>query len=152
MKNYTSAVPVDRTISRIESIIAKFGAQNIIKDYAGGEISSLSFVLGYEEGGRTKIVRIRVPAKVKEAEAVLRSRLKRSPSRMTLDRIHSQGARTAWKVIQDWIEVQLTLIELHQAEPLQVFMPYICDGKKTLYELMRDSGFKMLPQGQQEDR
>ena len=48
----------------------------------------------------------------------------------------------------DWVDVQMTLIELSQAEFMQVFMPYLYDHSKrqTYFEKIREKGFqKLLP-------
>lgn len=141
MKNYTSSVPVERTISRIEAALAKAGAGNIIKDYVAGELSALSFTLPLD-GGR--LVPIKLPANIKQVETVLISAMKR-PRRETLARIKTQAARTAWRIMQDWVEVQISLIEMKQAEAMQVFLPYVWDGKRTYFAMLKDNGFKLLP-------
>lgn len=43
LKNYTSSVPVERTISRIEQVLAKAGAGGIMKDYDCGGLVALAF-------------------------------------------------------------------------------------------------------------
>jgi hypothetical protein len=144
MKNYTSSVPVERTISRIEYALANAGARNIIKDYANGELTALSFTLCLP--GSAKMVPIRLPANAEAVEKVLLSEVKR-PRTETLERIRQQSLRTAWKLMQDWVEVQISLIELQGVEALQVFLPYIWDGRRTYYAALKDGGFKMLPQG-----
>lgn len=60
--------------------------------------------------------------------------------------IKEQAARTAWKLLADWIDIQLSLVELDQVEMLEIFMPYIYDAVKeqTFFERMKDSGFKLL--------
>lgn len=141
MKNYTSTVPVERTISKIEMVLAKAGALSIHKEFRDGQISALSFILSVPGG---KDVAIRLPASVEAVEQILMGEVKR-PQKETIKRIHDQASRTAWKIMQDWIEVQISLIEMQQVEALQVFLPYIWDGKKTFYTALKEGGFKMLP-------
>lgn len=58
-----------------------------------------------------------------------------------------QAERTAWKIVQDWIEVQMSMIQMRQADTLQVFLPYVWDGKQTVYQRIKDAGYKaLLPQ------
>lgn len=142
MKNYTSQVSVEKTISLIERFLAKAGASNILKNYDGGEISSISFTL-FDPVSR-KTVFIKLPARVGAVEKILYRKIKR-PRNATIKRIREQAARTAWKLMLDWIEVQLSLIEMEQVEALQVFLPYIWDGQKTFYMAIKENNFKFLP-------
>lgn len=144
MKNYTSEVPVSVTVSRIENILAKNGAENILKEYRERELKCLSFILPYG----AKKVPILFPADVDAVETVLISTKKRKLKKEAMDRIHAQAARTAWKIMQDWLEVQVTLIELQGIEPLQVFLPYVWDGKRTYYEKLKEGNFKLLGMGE----
>jgi hypothetical protein len=89
---------------------------------------------------------IRLPANPDGVYDMLRSKVKR-PRSGTLQKLRDQATRTAWKLVQDWVEVQMSLIEMQQAEFLQVFLPYVWDGKKTFYSALKDQGFKMLTAG-----
>lgn len=154
MKNYTSAVPVETTIARIEKILAKFGVVGVAKSYKKGEVDSLCFTV--QETTTGKGITIHLPAKVEAVKKILKEEVRR-PRTETYRRlgiggffifhIEEQAARTAWKIIQDWVEVQLSLIEMGQAETLQVFLPYVWDGNKTFFEAIKGNGFKMLPEG-----
>lgn len=144
MKNYTSTVPVERTVARIEQILAKAGARNIIKDYEGGELQAITFTLPLP--GSDRFTPVRLPANRDAVEGVLRRKLIRRPTRETLIRIHEQAGRTAWRLMLDWLEVQLSLIELQQVEALQVFLPYVWIGGQSYYAALKEGGFRMLPQ------
>jgi hypothetical protein len=144
IKNYTSGVPIDRTVSKIESVLVEAGASNIMKDYAGGELKAICFTV-VNPHDRTK-VSIRLPANVDEVYAVLKSEVKR-PRSGTLDKLKDQAGRTAWKLMQDWVEVQLSLIRMSQAEFLQVFLPYVWDGRQTFYSALKAGGFEALSDG-----
>lgn len=88
-------------------------------------------------------VNIRLPANADAVRAVMMKKVIRlRPS--TVNRIQEQADRTAWKLMQDWVEVQLSLIKLNQAEFLQVFLPYIWDGNRTFFTALKDNGFKHL--------
>jgi hypothetical protein len=144
IKNYTSGVPVDRTISKIEAVLVRGGATNIRKDYADGILVAICFSTVNPVNGQ--LISVRLPANALGVYDVLRHSIKR-PRRGTLEKLREQANRTAWKLMQDWIEVQMSLIAMQQAEFLQVFLPYIWDGNKTFYTALKDSGFKMLTDG-----
>lgn len=141
LKNYTSGVPVDRTVSRIEQLLADAGAKAIGKNYAAGRLTSLTFQL--EINGRDHLIRL--PANPQAVYDSLAREVSR-PRSGTLERLKLQSDRTAWKIQQDWLEIELTKMKLNQTEPLQAFLAYIWDGEQTFYEKLKGSGFKQLPE------
>ncbi len=141
MKNYTSGVPVEWTIMRIESALVRAGASNIHKDYDDGHLEAICFTIAHPE--MKQKLSVRLPADSKAVYDFMVSRVKK-PHRGTMDRIREQANKTAWKIIQDWVEVQISLIEMRQAEFLQVFLPYIWNGKETFYNRLREGQFKLL--------
>ena len=146
IKNYTSGVPVSRTLSRIEEILVNGGAINIMKDYKNGVIDAVCFLV--EEPTSGKKIAVRLPANVEAVYEILQSEVRR-PRSGTLEKLKEQANRTAWKLMQDWVEVQMSLIAMHQAEFLQVFLPYVWDGKRTFFHTLKENGFKLLTDGEQ---
>ncbi len=142
MKNYTSQVPVSTTVSRIECALAKAGIRNIMKDYGEGEVTALYFTLPHPAVQGASIP-VRLPANIAAVMEVLSKGVKRN-SADRKKRLWEQARRTAWRLMQDWVEVQLSLIELQQVEALQVFLPYIWMGNKTFFERVKGGDFKML--------
>lgn len=141
IKNRTSNVPVERTISRIESFLVSVGATGISKDYEDGELKAVCFSVKKDE----RIIEVRLPARVEAVRETLLNNIKR-PRRGTVEKINQQAARTAWKLVQDWVEVQVSMILMGQAKFLQVFLPYVWDGKKTFYDILEERQFKALPE------
>lgn len=155
LKNYTSNVLVSQTIYRIEQVLIKCGVVGIAKEYTGasGEISAITFRIN--DNG--KEFNVRLPAdKEKAQEALWRDyggneihadglrMLHSSRKRLKRSDFAQQAERTAWKIIQDWIEVQMSMIQMRQADSVEVFMPYIWDGKQTVYNRVKDGGYRML--------
>lgn len=141
LKNYTSNVPTSRTISRIEECLAEAGATGIMKEYKDGFLQALAFRVQMPSG---KPMSIRLPA---NADGVFRAMMKqvKRPRATTAGKIREQAGRTAWKLMQDWVEVQLSLIQMEQADFVQVFLPYVWDGKSTFYETLKANNFLALP-------
>jgi hypothetical protein len=139
LKNYTSGVPTDRTVARIETLLAEFGAKAIGKNYEQGRLTSLTFQL--EINGRDMLIRL--PANPQAVYDALRQKCKR-PRPGTLEKLKDQSDRTAWRIQQEWLEIELTKIGLNQTEPLQAFLSYIWDGEKTYYTALKEAKFKAL--------
>ena len=137
LKNYTSNVPTSQTVYRIEQVLIKCGAAGIQKEYVNtdGEISAVAFQIKTPNGR----VSIRLPVDVERAlDALWKDyvgddkltddgngiRWNNRKQKTRLD-FKEQANRTAWKIVQDWVEVQMSMIQLKQAETLQVFLPYV---------------------------
>jgi len=142
IKNYTSSVPIERTIMRIEQALTKAGACGILKDYQQARLMAISFRVQLPTG---RMVSVRLPANADAVYATLRQAIKR-PRPGTLAKLREQSDRTAWKLMQDWVEVQLSLIEMQQVEFLQVFLPYVWDGQQTYYQALKEQNFLALPE------
>ena len=140
MKNYTSSVPASQSIHEIEKILIQAGARSVSKDYTSdGQISAISFTIFNPETQYP--VMIRLPSDTEGAFIVLKGYYKR-PNKLTktqLDSLREQAKRTAWKIVLDWVAVQMSLCEMRQAEMIQVFLPYIWNGQTTLFQQMKAS-------------
>ncbi len=147
MKNYTSQVPADRTISLIERELAKVGATNILKNYEVGEVTSISFTIF--DPLSSKLILIKLPVKIKAVEDVLFKKYKRI-RKSSIKKTRDQARRTAWRLMLDWVQVQLSMMEMNQVEMTQIFLPYIWDGQKTFYEALKENNFKALPKAERE--
>lgn len=144
LKNYTSSVPAHTTISYIEAYLADCGITGISKDFKNG----IPVALYFHTTENGKMFTIKLPAQVDEVHDFLwrdYCRLTVRP-RKTKDDFKEQAARTAWKIQQDWVQVQMSLVKLKQADVLQVFMAFVWDGEQTYYQQLRSCGFKQLPQ------
>lgn len=142
LKNYTSQTPVNRSIERIEKVLVDNGATNIVKSYGLGKtLESVAFQV--DLNGMT--LPFKLPAKVQECFKAMWKEIRR-PRPGTEERIRKQAERTAWKIVCDWVEVQMTMVRLQQAEFLQVFLPYTYNPvtEQTFFEKLKDSGFKQL--------
>lgn len=162
LKNYTSDVPVSRTIARIEETLIKCGVMDITKEYSPtGDVAAVIFTI---KMGDDKPVSIRLPADKDSAHKALwldyvdgeelssdGKKITEWPSRKrrTHQSFREQAERTAWKLMQDWVEIQLSLIQMKQADVVQVFLPYVWDARthQTFYQALKANGFRgMLPE------
>lgn len=148
IKNYTSGIPVESTISRIEAKLAAAGASGITKLY-GPDKRVSALVFSIEINGRPSPLQIKVPVNSNACfEALWKQHCQNHSQQREAAkvRIRDQAARTAWKLMQDWIEVQISMILMRQAEFVEVFMPYVWDGKQTFFESVKGGNFMALPE------
>ncbi len=145
LKNYTSSIPAATTISYIEAYLASCGVSGISKQYENGVPIAIFFHVEFPPDKYT----IRLPAKINEVHDVMwREHLAslRGASRRSKEDFRDQAARTAWKIQQDWVQVQMSLIKLKQADFRELFMAFLWDGKQSYYQSLSAGGFKQLPQ------
>jgi hypothetical protein len=145
LKNYTSSVPVDITLARIERLLVDSGATGIAKEYKGGKVQSLVFQMAYQPDKLP--MTIKLPANVENClQAFWKDHCKSRSlrSRKTTADFQEQAERTAWKLQQDWVEVQTSLIRLNQQTAIQAFLPYVFDGQQTYYERLQTNNFRAL--------
>lgn len=137
IKNYTSSVSVDRTIGGIEQELVKIGVTRIEKNYEGGMPSGIIFTIELP----TKL-RFRIPANIGAAYDIIKA--VPQYKRKNAEWLQAQANRTAWRIVYNWIEIQVAMVQLRQADAIQVFMTYIYDGKQTFYERISKNNFKAL--------
>lgn len=136
--NYTTKIDPDKTIGEISRMLSKFGARRIITDYADGEASSVQFMI--EVKGQMFFYQL--PC---NAEGVLKTLARdKAPNQY---RNLNQARRTAWRIIRDWIEAQLAIVDAGQAAMAEVFLPYaVASNGRTLWQEIEEGNIKLLNQ------
>ena len=145
LKNYTSEVPAVTSMGKIETALVQAGATDISKKYQ----DSVCIAIRFRMVVNNIPMFFELPAKVENCYRVLYAEIKR-PRPDTKQKVRQQAERTAWKIVCDWVLVQLSMIMLEQAEPMQIFLPYAWDPEKeeTFFEKLKQGGFKaLLPAG-----
>jgi len=139
-------VPASTTIARIEGYLADCGVSGTTKEFSNGQPVALSFHIKLDGRDYT----IRLPANVEAVQTALYNDYMSSRTRpretTTRESFLDQATKTAWKLQQDWVQVQMSLIKLNQVDFRQAFLAYFWDGEQTFYEQLQASKFKQLPQ------
>lgn len=134
--NYTTAIDPDKTASEIARILSKHGAKAVLTEYdkEEGYVSALSFKV--EVNGND--IAFRLPSDWKPVLIIL----KNDPKVRRSDATEAQAIRTAWRIIKDWVEAQMALVETQMVKTEQVFLPYaVTNNGQTLYEKISETGF-----------
>lgn len=135
--NYTTTVDAFKTVSEIEYILMKHKAKSIMKNYEGESITGLSFLI---DTGVQQIP-IRLPVKVDECLKVLKKEKRENPRKQIKD-TRDQAERVAWRILKDWVEAQMALLDIEMVKFEEIFLPYIeTKNGLTIYERLEEKKF-----------
>ena len=137
LKNYSTTVSAEKTIAEIEKMLSQFGAKAIMKEYnEDGKVRMLSFKY-FDKG-------FKLPANVNGVKKVLYEGKRSYHGRDSMKLREERAYRVTWRIIKDWVHAQLSLIASGQAHPHEIFLPYMYDGERTLYQALKERNFKLL--------
>jgi hypothetical protein len=148
--NYSTRISPAQTVAEITALLVRKGAKSITQDYGErGGIKAVSFVLAVGGLG-TRFLLPANPSGV--ARVMLRDkpwRNSRNGSKGTYEqKVMEKAEWISWRILKDWVEAQIAMIESEQVEVAQVFMPYaIAQNGQTMYELFVESNAKQLGDG-----
>lgn len=143
ISNYTTSIDYFKTLGEIQSILVRNGADKIMIEYENKNPVALRFTINKD--GNSLVIYL--PARPKAVHKVLQE-AKRNRVKQGIKDDFEQACRVAWRVIKDWIEVQMDLIKTEQAEMAEVFMPYLLDKQgRTMYQALCQDGGLLLQEG-----
>jgi hypothetical protein len=134
-------------MAHIEELLVEIGATNTNKQYENKVCTGITFLLYDQQLQQT--LPFHLKAQVEECFNILWKDVKR-PRPDTKQQLQKQAAKTAWKILSDWTEIQCSMIFLGQAKPLQMFLPYIYDMKtnETFFDKISTGQVKLIGQYQ----
>jgi hypothetical protein len=145
--NYSTEIPASRSVGEIIGLLARKGAQSITQEFYGdGRCKAIAFLMNVA----AVPVSFRLPVNIEGVFAVMakdkphstRSQYSRNEWEL---RKRAEAERVSWRILKDWMEAQMALIESGQADPAQIFLPYAQQGDgRTMYELFLESKQKQL--------
>lgn len=128
--NYTTTVGVHKTLGEIQQNLVDHGARKLMFDYDGqGHITSLIFSIATPDGEGG----VKLPANVAAIYEVLKQQKKAGKIKTNLD--YAQAERVAWRILKDWVEAQMAILETQMVQFEEVFLPYMLNNKgQTFFE------------------
>lgn len=150
--NYSTSIEVSQSVKEITDILVRGGAGSIMTDYdAAGNMVALSFNVKTPKGN----IGFRLPADPRPVSQLINAQVeKKITRRNTRGYTYSvravpkkfrndmdQARRVAWRILKDWIEAQMALIEVGMVQVHQVFLPYaIMKDGRTVFEMVESKG------------
>jgi len=140
--DYTSKVPVSRTIAQVQAKLVEHGARAVMMEYDDrGRTIALAFKVNMPNGD----LPIRLPI---DTAATLRVLQRQAENREIPGRYaeEAHAYRVAWRNIFHWVSAQLALLETEMVRLEQIFLPYvITPGGQTIYQVMAEKHFQLGP-------
>jgi hypothetical protein len=140
--NYTTKIDSYKTITEIQQILAKGGANKMIvdNDHMGNPIA-LTFCINWNG----MLTAFQLPCNF---EGVLRAMKKSSKVPRSLCS-EEQALRVGWRIVKDWVEAQLAIVEAQLSSLPEVFLPYaVTKNGTTLYRHLDQDRTLLLPDAQ----
>lgn len=141
--NYTTEIDADKTAGEISRMLSKAGAQAVLTEYdeEEGYVKALSFRIKLND----QLISFRLPSDWRPVQKVLENQRNKN-RRVSASR--EQAVRVAWRILKDWVEAQLALIETQMVTTQQVFLPYaVTKDGSTLYEKIAQNPELLLGDG-----
>ena len=137
--NYTTTIEVTKTMGEIQTALVKAGARQILTNFApDGRPTGLAFLCDTVLGPRHFVL----PVNADKVLAVLKRDVREGKYKTP-----QHADRVAWRIMKDWVEAQLAIIQTEMVSLDQVMLPYMRGGDgKTVYQLYMDEQLA-LPAG-----
>lgn len=135
--NYTTSISCEKTIGEIMKCLVKHGATKIVTDYTNTLPIAVTFCLSLNNS----LIAFSLPANY---DGVLKAMKKdyKIPRRLITE---EQAMRVSWRIVKDWVEAQMAIVEAQLADIAEVFLPYaITKTGTTLYKEIQNNNMKML--------
>lgn len=133
--NFSTTIAAEKTVAEIQALLVKHHCRAIQTRYgAQGEVVGLSFTLSGEYGAREYALPINVAGVLRTLQ--IEKRAGRLPN-LPLNRIdEAQARRVAWRIVKQWLEGQLALVQTRVLDLDQVLLPFqLVDGERTVYQV-----------------
>ena len=139
--NYTTKIEAEQTIGEIQKMLSRHNVMAMMTEYDGPHVSAVSFKMNV----KGQPMGYKLPCNWRAVFEIFKEQkipLKHGGTR------EAQAIRTSWRVIKDWIEAQLALVEINMTTIPAIFLPYtIMKGGQTLAEKLEQDPKFLLGDG-----
>jgi len=146
LRNYTSAISVQQTLSEIDELLLANNSSGISKVFRDGEVIEIVFTIKDQDGYQ---LNVQISVDIESVKQVLIDEMQSSRSRKirsdSLNNIEEQAKRTAWRLQYEMLSIQMSAIKLKQMKVDQVFFAnIISQNGTTIYSALSSGKTKLL--------
>ena len=141
--NYTTKVNAQKTVTEVMGLLVAKGADEISIVYDDDrQPAGLKWNVQSPRLGR---VAFALPCNV---DAVFVKLTEQRVMVTSPESRRQQAIRTSWRILKDWVEAQMALLETGMVTMDEIFLPYMLSGGHTFYQALVAGKFKALNQPQ----
>lgn len=144
--NYSTNIPAARTVGEVITLLAEAGASEVGTKYRDRRPVGIGFEVLTPAGRRA----FTLPVNAEKVLAVMqRAKAKGHLKAHGVPVTQDQAERVGWRILKDWIEAQLAIIEAELVTLDEVMLPYMHiegPGRPTVYEFAQ-ARLQSLPSG-----
>lgn len=147
--NYTTKIDAWQTISEIQQILSKHKATHFSIRNEGSRPVAVSFSIDFNG----QPLNFLLPCSHKGIWQLLRNDKKATVvmSKAKIKNDEDQSFKIGWRIVKDWIEAQMALVEVEMVKIEEVFMPYLiinAAGETLSQKMLHGGGLKQLSNGE----
>lgn len=141
--NYSTKLEPEQTIGEIQKMLSRCGVAAMMTEYDGPHVAAVSFKLNIDG----KPLGFRLPCNWRAVRTIFDQPAHARRLKCSYRERDAQAIRTSWRIIKDWVEAQLALIEVGMVTVPQVFLPYTImrDGRTLSEHAEADPSFLLGP-------
>ena len=137
--NYTTKVNAHKTVTEVMGLLVAKGADEISIVYDDDrQPASLKWTVQSPRLGR---VAFALPCNI---DAVFVKLTEQKVMVTSPESRRQQAIRTSWRILKDWVEAQMALLETGMVTMDEIFLPYMLSGGQTFYQALVADEFRAL--------
>lgn len=137
--NYTTSIDAWKTVNEVQQILSKHKVSHFSIKNEGSFPTALAFTIDY----KGQPMNFLLPCNHEGVLACLKKDRKVPNKFCNSD----QALRVSWRIVKDWVEAQLAIVEAQLAPIQEVFMPYLIvngSGETLAKKMLEGDGMKLL--------
>lgn len=143
--NYSTSIAAEKSVLEVQKILSAAGAHRIMLDYEAGQPSVIHFAVSIAKTAIT----FKLAANWRGVNKALKNQKKPKVAARYLTEAHARNV--CWRIIKDWVEAQMAIIQSEQADLATIFLPYAVNktGNTLAEVILKEPGkFFLLENGQ----
>ncbi len=144
--NYTTKIDPWKTVGEIQQILSRHGVTNISIRNEDSMPAGLMFSIDYYNPNNQEARGIPLNFSLPCNWNGVLNCMKKDKKIPANHKTREQALRTSWRIIKDWVEAQMAIVEAELSPLQEVFLPYLVNsrGETLSSRVLTGSEMKLL--------